>query len=197
VEAIKPLFPAVYGPDVYVDLDGESADHELDSVLKQALFQLQNADKSEAAVASAIATLVISDDPVNVSVDMRGVSEAVEEQLKVRVGSVAVLELLLLPAKQRDSGRFSCGHKSCRHADLADMSLVHCVVLMQPNAACRPWWTDGRARGCRWQRSGRRMMTPPSALPQSAACVRRWKCRCSSCASAKQAWRCALLPHLD
>ena len=83
VDAIKPLFPAVYGPDVSVDLHGPDADYELDSVLKQAHFQLANADRSEQALAGALATLLITDDPANVCVDMSDVSEAVEEQLMV------------------------------------------------------------------------------------------------------------------
>ena len=84
VDAIKPFFPAVYGPDVSVDLHGPDADYELDSVLKQAHFQLANADRSEQALAGALATLLITDDPANVCVDMSDVSEGVEEQLMVR-----------------------------------------------------------------------------------------------------------------
>jgi hypothetical protein len=79
VQAIEPLFSAVYGPDVVVDLRGPDADYEVINVLKQAHFLLSTADTSERALATALATLCICDDAANVSVDTSQVSEALEE----------------------------------------------------------------------------------------------------------------------
>ena len=81
VEGVKPLIPAVYGPDIEVDLDGPSADDELINALKQAHFQLASADKADQALAAALGTLCIAEDAAHVSIDTSEVSEALEEPL--------------------------------------------------------------------------------------------------------------------
>jgi hypothetical protein len=85
VQDIEPLFPAVYGPDVHVDLAGPDAGYELSSVLKQAHCQLASADSSEAALVHALATIVVAEDAANVRVDTGQVSEALEEPLRALV----------------------------------------------------------------------------------------------------------------
>lgn len=83
MEHIRPLFPAVYDADVDISLEGEAGEHELLGVLKQAAFQLSSTDAADKALATALATLVIAEDPSSVVVDASGISEALEEPFNV------------------------------------------------------------------------------------------------------------------
>lgn len=79
-EAARPLFEAVYGPDVEFAATAD-ADGDIIGAIKQAAYQLQAAEVAEAAVATALATICTSSEPQTVSVDLADVGEAVEQPL--------------------------------------------------------------------------------------------------------------------
>ena len=81
-EAGQALFTAVYGPDV--ELAPTNADVDIVGSMKQAVYQLSEFERAEAAIAVALATICACE-PEAIVLDTAAVGEAVQEPLEALI----------------------------------------------------------------------------------------------------------------
>ena len=203
VDHIKPLFPAVYDADVEISLEGEEGEQELLGVLKQAAFQLSSTDVADKALATALATLAIAEDPATVVVDASGISEALEEPFNVCLCTLRC-SLLALPDNMcrynlpRIARRVSALQPylftpitMSKQASLHETQAcaLYCQSTHVPKAICmarRRWLATGGRLGENWARLETRWPALLHSLLLLKSSCARWRCSSQALCTALQ-----------